>query len=194
MTFFRNLKAFPGVEPIRPGYNPATWMLEVTGGSMATTFTSADIDFPEEYTRSTLWRKNLSRMDELSIPASNVGSNDGSNQADFKQYATSLSTQSRELVKKYFSYYWHAAEYNFVRIMMTTAIAVLYGLTYLNEAKKIRPGSSGAGIDTIQNVLGFIFSLAIFNGMFNCMTGRLLLGEVSCGCTRVTFGCYPFAF
>lgn len=25
------LEALPGVQPIQPGFNPATWMLEVTG-------------------------------------------------------------------------------------------------------------------------------------------------------------------
>ncbi len=43
------LEAQPGVEPIRPGYNPATWMLEVTGGSMSTTFKDAGQDFPTLY-------------------------------------------------------------------------------------------------------------------------------------------------
>lgn len=33
----------------RPGYNPATWMLEVTGGSMSTTFKSSGQDFPALY-------------------------------------------------------------------------------------------------------------------------------------------------
>ena len=37
------------MEPLRPGYNPATWMLEVTGGSMSTTFRDAGQDFPELY-------------------------------------------------------------------------------------------------------------------------------------------------
>lgn len=43
------LEAQPGVEAIKPGYNPATWMLEVTGGSMSTTFASAGHDFPQLY-------------------------------------------------------------------------------------------------------------------------------------------------
>ncbi len=43
------LTAVPGVTPIAPGANPATWMLEVTGGAMATTVSSADADFPELY-------------------------------------------------------------------------------------------------------------------------------------------------
>jgi hypothetical protein len=33
-----------GTTPIKAGYNPATWMLEVTGGSMATTATANNVD------------------------------------------------------------------------------------------------------------------------------------------------------
>jgi hypothetical protein len=43
------LEAVPGVEPLRAGYNPATWMLEVTGGSMSTKFAAAAHDFPALY-------------------------------------------------------------------------------------------------------------------------------------------------
>lgn len=43
------LQAVPGVTPIKAGANPATWMLEVTGGSAATAVTAADADFPELY-------------------------------------------------------------------------------------------------------------------------------------------------
>lgn len=154
---------------------------------MTTTFKTADVDFPEEYAASELRAANLKKMEEISSPKEDINapavSTDPENidasfmeavkRASLKRYATPMSTQARELLKKYFSYYWHAPQYNFVRILVTLGIALIYGLTYLNEAKKIRPGASDAGVDTVQNVLGLIFSLAIFNGMFNCMTGML---------------------
>jgi energy-coupling factor transporter ATP-binding protein EcfA2 len=43
------LEAVPGVQAIRPGSNPATWMLEVTGGSMSTIYESSHADFPTLY-------------------------------------------------------------------------------------------------------------------------------------------------
>jgi hypothetical protein len=48
--------------------------------------------------------------------------------------------------------------------MVTLVIALIYGLTYLNEGKAVRPDATSAGIDTVQNIMGLIFSLAIFNG------------------------------
>lgn len=44
------LDAVPGVHPITAGENPATWMLEVTGGASITGKSkSASVDFAEYY-------------------------------------------------------------------------------------------------------------------------------------------------
>ena len=81
-------------------------------------------------------------------------------------------------LKKYFAFYWRAPHYNMTRIVMTLLIALLYGLIYLNEGKAVREGSEGADQAAVQNILGLMFSLAIFNGMFNCMTVMpLIFGE-----------------
>ncbi len=44
------LEAVPGVVPIGPGENPATWMLEVTGGTAITGRSkAAGLDFADYY-------------------------------------------------------------------------------------------------------------------------------------------------
>lgn len=56
----------PGTHPIKPGYNPATWMLEVTGGSMATTVAAnKSVDWPETYSHSELAAHNAAVVDSL---------------------------------------------------------------------------------------------------------------------------------
>ncbi|KAL4527487.1 hypothetical protein Ndes2526B_g08823 [Nannochloris sp. 'desiccata'] len=160
------LESYEGVQPISASYNPATWMLESTGGSMATTFKAADIDFPDAYLESELRASNLKLMDELVATAA-------ANSPELAvggKYATSIKIQLRELTRKYFLYYWRASNYNFVRIIMTLCISLIYGLTYLNEGKAIRPGAPPASVSTVQNIMGLIFSMSIFNGMFNAMT------------------------
>jgi ABC-type multidrug transport system ATPase subunit/ABC-type multidrug transport system permease subunit len=165
-SLIKYLESYEGVQPIKASYNPATWMLESTGGSMATTFKAADIDFPEAYLESELRASNLKLMDEF-VAASAANSPE---LAVGGQYATSFQIQVRELLRKYFLYYWRASNYNFIRIIMTLCISLIYGLTYLNEAKAIRPGSPPASVNTVQNIMGLIFSMSIFNGMFNAMT------------------------
>ncbi len=43
------LMAQPGVSPPKPGHNPATWMLEVTGGAVSTSAKAAALDFAAVY-------------------------------------------------------------------------------------------------------------------------------------------------
>jgi hypothetical protein len=45
------MQAIPGVPKITPGYNPATWMLEVSNVSVEN---QLSIDFAEIYTKSPL--------------------------------------------------------------------------------------------------------------------------------------------
>lgn len=48
-----------GTAKLIPGYNPATWMLEVTGGAMATlTPANQNVDWPATYQASALYQAN----------------------------------------------------------------------------------------------------------------------------------------
>lgn len=47
------LQAIPGVPKINEGYNPATWMLDVTATSVEA---QLDVDFAEIYANSDLYR------------------------------------------------------------------------------------------------------------------------------------------
>ena len=54
------LEAVPSVQPIRAGENPATWMLEVTGGASVTGKSkAAKVDFVEYYEVSHQYWQNL---------------------------------------------------------------------------------------------------------------------------------------
>ncbi len=48
-NLIKYLEGFEGVAPIRRGHNPATWMLEVTGGATSTGVKASKIDFPAAY-------------------------------------------------------------------------------------------------------------------------------------------------
>lgn len=47
------LQAVPGVPKIEDGYNPATWMLEVTAASVEA---QLDVDFADIYANSSLYQ------------------------------------------------------------------------------------------------------------------------------------------
>ena len=70
------LEAVPGVQHIRAGENPATWMLEVTGGAAVTGKSkAAKVDFAEYYKVSAM-SSRLHRICKASLPL-DVSYNDG---------------------------------------------------------------------------------------------------------------------
>lgn len=141
------LESLPGVYPIQPGRNPATWMLEVTGASMVAAGTSQRVDFPAAFRASKTYSRVLSQMDHL------VNSLQDDDQEGENRRENSLLTQIREVLKIYFLFYWRAVDYNFTRLTMSIASALFCGFIYLGEGKRIHPGSDGASLGTIQNVL-----------------------------------------
>ena len=48
-NLIKYLEGFEGVAPIKRGHNPATWMLEVTGGATSTGVKASKTDFPAAY-------------------------------------------------------------------------------------------------------------------------------------------------
>jgi hypothetical protein len=55
-----------GTAPLPAGYNPATWMLEVTGGAMATLIpANTSVDWPAHYMASSLALENAQRAEGL---------------------------------------------------------------------------------------------------------------------------------
>ncbi|WJX79102.1 transcription factor, variant 2 [Trifolium repens] len=66
ISYFEGIQ---GVSKIKDGYNPATWMLEVTTSSKEA---ELGIDFAEVYKNSELYRRNKELIKELSTPASAV--------------------------------------------------------------------------------------------------------------------------
>ena len=141
------LEGLPGVHPIQPGRNPATWMLEVTMSSVASTATSQIIDFPEAYRGSNAYTLVCGQMDHLLSSLQN-NCQEGKGAKD-----NPLLMQISEVLRKYLLFYWRAVHYNFTRLVMSTVSALFCGFIYLGEGKKLHPGSEGTGLGTIQNVL-----------------------------------------
>lgn len=52
-NIYNQLQAVPGVTKIKDGYNPATWMLEVTAPAVEA---QLDVDFADIYANSSLYQ------------------------------------------------------------------------------------------------------------------------------------------
>ncbi|XP_015901954.1 pleiotropic drug resistance protein 2 [Ziziphus jujuba] len=146
-------EAVPGVPKIKDGYNPATWMLEVTAPAVEA---QLNVDFAEIYANSPLYQRNQELIKELSTPAP------GSKDLFFPtKYSQTFSVQCKACFWKHFQSYWRNPQYNAIRFLMTAVIGVLFGLIFWNKGQKIQMQQD------LMNLLGAMYSAVLFLGATN---------------------------
>lgn len=142
-----------GVPKIRDGYNPATWVLEVT--SLATE-SQLDVDYAEIYFNSSLYQRNQELIKELSAPLS------GSKDLFFNtEYAQPFLVQCKACLWKHHLSYWRNPQYNVTRFVTTILIAAIFGAVFLNKGKQIEKQQD------LFNMLGALFAAVVFLGAIN---------------------------
>lgn len=126
--FVRLIQAIRGVPKIKDGYNPATWMLEV---SSAKEEANLGVDFAEIYKISDLHKRNKHLIKELSVPPP------GSKDLYFSsQYSQPFFTQCKACLWKQHLSYWRNPPYTAVRFLFTTVIAVMFGSIFWQLGSK----------------------------------------------------------
>ncbi|KAI3947486.1 hypothetical protein MKX01_028391 [Papaver californicum] len=150
VEYFQSL---PGVPKIRDGYNPATWMLDVSSASVEA---QLDIDFAEVYANSTLYQRNQELIKELSTPAP------GSQDLHFPtEYSQDFITQCKACFWKQNWSYWRNPKYNAIRLFTTTVIGILFGVIFWDKGDKTSKQQD------LQNLLGAMYSATLFLGAGN---------------------------
>ncbi|KAI4329293.1 hypothetical protein L6164_021576 [Bauhinia variegata] len=146
-------ESIEGVSKIKDGYNPATWMLEVTTSAQEL---SLGVDFTDIYKNSNLYRRNKQLIEELGKPAP------GSKDLYFStQYSQSFWVQCMANLWKQRWSYWRNPPYTAVRYFFTTFIALMFGTVFWDLGSKT---------DTRQdllNAMGSMYSAVLFLGIAN---------------------------
>ncbi|KAI6669865.1 hypothetical protein NL676_004750 [Syzygium grande] len=146
-------EAVPGIPKIKEGYNPATWVLDVTATSVET---QLEVDFAEIYANSDLYRRNQELIKELSTPQP------GSKDLYFPtQYSQGFLTQCHACFCKQNWSYWRNSRYNAIRFFMTVVIGLMFGFIFWNKGDKIKKQQD------LINLLGATYSAVIFLGATN---------------------------
>ncbi|KAK7336921.1 hypothetical protein VNO77_17474 [Canavalia gladiata] len=150
ISYFEGIQ---GVNKIKDGYNPATWMLEVTTSAKEM---ELGIDFAEVYKNSELYRRNKALIEELSCPVP------GSKDLYFpSQYSTSLFTQCMACLWKQHWSYWRNPLYTALRFLYSTAVAVLLGSMFWNLGSKIEKQQD------LFNAMGSMYAAVLLIGIKN---------------------------
>ncbi|KAF8395358.1 hypothetical protein HHK36_019304 [Tetracentron sinense] len=146
-------EAIPGVPKIRDGFNPATWMLDVSSASFEA---QLDMDFAEVYVNSALYLRNQELINELSNPAP------GSQDLYFRtKYSQTFTTQCKACFWKQHWSYWRNSQYNAIRFFMTVVIGVLFGFIFWNK------GDQTSKQQDLLNLLGAMYAAVLFLGATN---------------------------
>ncbi|XP_056166149.1 pleiotropic drug resistance protein 1-like isoform X1 [Syzygium oleosum] len=142
-----------GVSKIKDGYNPATWMLEVTSPAQEL---ALGIDFSDLYKNSDLYRRNKGLIEELSIPPPN------SKDLYFPtKYSQSTFTQLMACLWKQHWSYWRNPPYTAVRFLFTIFIALMFGTMFWDL------GSKTTQSQDLMNVMGSMYAAVVFLGIQN---------------------------
>ncbi|KAI7983286.1 Pleiotropic drug resistance protein 2 [Camellia lanceoleosa] len=154
-------EAVPGVPKITEGYNPATWMLDVSSTSVEA---QLDVDFAEIYANSGLYQRNQELMRELSTPAP------GTNDLYFPtKYSQSFLTQCLACFWKQHWSYWRNSQYNAIRFFMTIVIGIIFGVIFLGKGSKIHQQQD------LLNLLGATYSAILFLGASNANAVQIVV-------------------
>ncbi|XP_022997377.1 pleiotropic drug resistance protein 1-like [Cucurbita maxima] len=142
-----------GVPKIKDGYNPATWMLEITSPAQEA---ALGVNFTDIYRNSELYRRNKALIKELSIPPP------GSKDLLFPtQYSQSFLNQCMACLWKQHLSYWRNPPYTIVRLLFATFVAILFGTIFwdLGSRRKTR--------QDLFNAIGSMYVAVLFIGTQN---------------------------
>ncbi|XP_027083196.2 ABC transporter G family member 32 isoform X1 [Coffea arabica] len=146
-------EAVEGVRKIRPGENPATWILEVTSPAEEICL---GIDFAEIYHRSNLFERNKDLVDHLSKPTGD------SDELSFpSKYSRSFFSQFLACLWKQNLSYWRNPQYTAVRFFYTVVISFMFGTICW------RFGSKRENQQDIFNAMGSMYAAVLFIGITN---------------------------
>ncbi|KAL0407832.1 UNVERIFIED_CONTAM: Pleiotropic drug resistance protein 1 [Sesamum radiatum] len=139
-----------GVPKIKDGYNPATWMLEVTTSTQELIL---GVDFAEQYKSSELYMRNKALIKELSVPRP------GTKDLSFPtKYSQSFLTQCIACLWKQHWSYWRNPPYTAVRFLFTTVLALIFGTMFWDL------GSKSTTRQDLNNAMGSMYAAINFLG------------------------------
>ncbi|KAK1422456.1 hypothetical protein QVD17_25588 [Tagetes erecta] len=146
-------EAIPGISKIKDGYNPATWMLEVSTSAQEL---ALGVDFTEIYRNSDLYKRNKALIAELSVPRP------GTKDLFYPtQYSQSFIVQCFACLWKQRWSYWRNPPYTAVRFVFTTFIGIMFGTMFWDLGGKKNTQQD------LMNAMGSMYAAVLFLGIQN---------------------------
>ncbi|GMI91873.1 pleiotropic drug resistance 12, ATP-binding cassette G40, PLEIOTROPIC DRUG RESISTANCE 12 [Hibiscus trionum] len=142
-----------GISRIKDGYNPATWMLEISSPAQEMAF---GVDFADLYKNSELHKRTKALIEQLNVPCP------GSKELHFPtRYSQSFFSQFSVCLWKQRWSYWRNTSYTAVRFFFTTVIGLMFGTMFWNV------GSQRGRHQDLFNSMGSMYAAVLFLGVQN---------------------------
>jgi hypothetical protein len=161
----------PGVTPCGR-QNPATWMLDLIGAGTSSASSSGggdssgpSVDFHQYYKSSSLCAVNTIKVQGLCSTSEGEDEGEGEDSPrDETEHTKEMTADSRAsnmtqfklLLKRFFTSYWRNPDYNFVRMVISIIIALLFSSAFANY-------QYSTDVDTIS-LAAVIFITSLFVG------------------------------
>ncbi|KAA8543738.1 hypothetical protein F0562_022085 [Nyssa sinensis] len=142
-----------GIPPIPTGYNPATWMLEISTPAAEERIGQ---NFAEIYNNSEQYREVEAAVKSISVPPA-----DSQPLKFATTYSQNALYQFRICLWKQNLVYWRSPPYNVVRLFFTTMSALIIGSIFWDV------GSRRDSTDNLLLVMGALYSACLFLGVNN---------------------------
>ncbi|XP_028056720.1 ABC transporter G family member 39-like isoform X2 [Camellia sinensis] len=148
-------KQINGVRKIEDGYNPATWMMEVT--------TQAEeellgVKFADVYKNSDLFWRNKALIEELHTPPPY------SKDLNFPKYSQPFLTQCKACLWRQHKSYWRNTSYNSVRLLYGVLTGFMLGIVFRGL------GSRRYSEQDVLNGVGSMYTTIMFLATNACVS------------------------
>lgn len=154
-------QAIPGVSPCPLNYNPANWMLEVSSPANEE---ALGIDFAQVFSSSSLSRDMDAAIAKHEVPKPGAAPPQYS-----EMHTSSFGAQLAANLRRDFTVYNRAPEYNVVRAVVTILIGFCFGTMFW------RQGDNRTTVAGVLNIMGVLYSSTLFLGISNCLTVQHLV-------------------
>ncbi|CAK4273245.1 unnamed protein product [Aphanomyces euteiches] len=150
MEYFMRI---PGTPEMAPGYNPATWMLEVIGAGVETKVTNTT-DYVQVFQNSEEYKQLQAALAVHTVPRADVPE-----MSYTSKRAATNAIQCQYVVQRFMRMYWRTPSYNYTRILLSAFLAILFGITYLSFDYTTYSGVNGG--------VGMVFMTTLFIGIIS---------------------------
>ncbi|KAH6954654.1 ABC-2 type transporter-domain-containing protein [Fusarium avenaceum] len=148
-----------GGPSLPPKANPAEHMLEVIGAAPGVT---TDIDWPAVWRQSHEYKAVQQELESLKSGSQETPTPSDADASEFKEFASSYTTQIKEVTNRLFRQYWRSPQYMYSKVALSVGAALFIGISVMN------------GNNTLRGLQNQMFGVFLFLTIFSQVAEQMM--------------------